>query len=217
MVVRRAKPVRKPPEISSNLDSAFLASPNILASTPLEECCVANLDLLGLRRDTLTATNSIFERVNFSNCWIGALRLRDVRLIGCDLSNAELRGFEATRVEFIDCRLVGMKAFECRWQDVLVENCVARYAQFADGHARTCEFKASQLEDVDFRGADLEGAIFLHGTLERADLTGAKLKGVDLRGTKIDGITLRPQDAAGLIVSAPQAMQLARLLRLVIR
>ena len=53
--------------------------------------------------------------------------------------------------------------------------------------------------------------------LVRADLTGAKLKGADLRGADIEGITARAEDVRGAIVTPAQAMELARLLGLVIR
>lgn len=140
-----------------------------------------------------------------------------MRLINCDFSNAVLRGFEARRVEFLDCRLIGMRAIECRWDDVLVERCDARYAQFRDGHLRTCEFRGSHLGECDLAGADLAATRFANVMLQRADLTGAKLRGADLRGADIEGVALRAEDAEGAIVSAAQAMDLARLLGLIIR
>jgi uncharacterized protein YjbI with pentapeptide repeats len=110
-----------------------------------------------------------------------------------------------------------MKAIECRWRDVLVENCQSRYAQYNDGALCATEFRSTQLEDTDFRGADLKGALFDRSVLVRADLTGAKLNGADLRTTDIDGITARAEDVRGAIVTPAQAMGLARLLGLVIR
>ena len=128
-----------------------------------------------------------------------------------------MRGFEATRVEFIDCRLTGMMAIECRWQDVLIENCDGRYAQISDGKLHTCEFKASNFAEADFRNADLEGTIFTQAILTRADFSHSKLSGVDLGGADIDGIIVGPEEVRGAIVNAPQAMDLARLLGLIIK
>jgi uncharacterized protein YjbI with pentapeptide repeats len=182
-----------------------------------EDCQAAGLDLAGREIRGLTARGSWFERVSFAQCVLPALRLRDVRLVRCDFSNVTARGFEGTRVEFIDCRLIGLKAIECRWQDVLIENCDVRYSQFNDAVLRDCEFKTSQCQESDFRGADLEGSRFAQVSWQRADLTGARLKGIDLRGADIEGWVLRAEDVFGAIVSPVQAMDLARLLGLVIR
>lgn len=159
----------------------------------------------------------MFEAVSFSGCTIAGLRLRDVRMIHCDLSNAELRAFDARRVEFVECRLTGVRAFECRWKDILIENCLARYAQFNDGILKHAEFRNSQFDDCDLRGADLSGAIFDQVVLTRADLTGARLEGADLRGAELEGIAARAEDVRGAIVTPAQAMGLARLLGLDIR
>jgi len=115
----------------------------MLGGLPLEESCAQNIDLSGRKIPSLIVWNSHFDHVSFASCEISSFRLRDVRLVKCDLSNAILRGFEASRVEFIECRLIGMRAIECHWQDVLVENCDMRYAQLNDGKARSCEFRAS--------------------------------------------------------------------------
>ena len=50
-----------------------------------------------------------------------------------------------------------------------------------------------------------------------ADLTGAKLNSADLRGASLDRIVVNAPDVRGAIVNPTQAMELARLLGLVIR
>jgi uncharacterized protein YjbI with pentapeptide repeats len=53
--------------------------------------------------------------------------------------------------------------------------------------------------------------------LNRADFTGAKLRKADLRGADIEAIAVRAEDVAGAIVTPAQAMELSRLLGLVIK
>jgi len=208
-----AAPQRRPPDLPAKLDDL----PSITEGEPLEESRVAGLDLSGSKLSGLSAKSSVFESVSFTGCQIPSPRFRDVRFIKCDLSNATLRGVEATRVEFVDCRLTGMIAIECRWQDVLVENCDGRYLQLNGGRFRSCEFKHSNFSDADFRDSDLEGAIFTRTALNRADLSHSRLKGADLRGAEIGGIVIGPEAVRGAIVSPTQAMDLARLLGLVIK
>jgi uncharacterized protein YjbI with pentapeptide repeats len=209
---------RRPPEnLPSLVDLTPVIDEIVLAGLPLEESYAQNIELSGRKIPSLVAWNSLFDRVSFASCEISSFRLRDVRLVKCDLSNAILHGFEASRVELIECRLIGMRAIECHWQDVLVENCDMRYAQLSDGKARSCEFRECHLGETDLRGADLEGAIFANVLLHRADLSRAKLRGADLRGAEIEGITVRAEDLRGAIVSVVQAVDLARLLGLIIK
>jgi uncharacterized protein YjbI with pentapeptide repeats len=221
MVGKRRKDeaqVRKPPDLLPCTDDLRpVKADAVVAGEPIEESHIAGIDLSGRKVRGLNAKNSIFDGVSFAGCEILSPRLRDVRLVRCDLSNAILRGFEATRVEFIDCRLIGMAAIECHWQDVLIENCDGRYARFNDGRVHTCELRASNFTEADLRATDLEFTIFTHVILNRADLSHSKLRNTDLRGAEIDGIIVGPEDVRGAIVSAGQAMDFARLLGLVIK
>jgi uncharacterized protein YjbI with pentapeptide repeats len=187
-----------------------------LPALPLEDARVESGDLTGAEIPSLSLTGSVLERMVFAQARVQSTLLRDVRFVKCDLSNAVFHRFEARRVEFIDCRLLGMKAIACNWQDVLVENCDARYAQFNGGVVRSCEFKGARLDEADVRGVNLAGTLFRDASLRRADLSGAKLNNANLRGADIDGLVVHAEDLRGALVTPPQAMDLARLLGLVI-
>ena len=208
---------RVPPDLPGKDNLIPVEAERLLADEPIEECLIQEIDLSARRIPSLVALNSVLDQVSFAGSRIVKSRLRDVRLVKCDLSNAVLHGFEATRIEFVDCRMTGMRAVECRWEDVLVENCDLRYAQLSNGQIRSSEFKSCNLGDADLRGGNLEGAIFTNTMLCRADLSKARLRGTDLRGAEIEGVTVQPEDLRGAIVNVAQAMDLARLLGLIIR
>ncbi|NLT69033.1 MAG: pentapeptide repeat-containing protein [Acidobacteria bacterium] len=189
----------------------------LFAGERIEESLVQNLVLSGRKIESLVAWNSIFDNVSLANSRVGKLRLRDVRLIKCDLSNAILQGFEAARVEFVDCRMTGMRACECHWEDVLIENCDLRYAQLSDSRIRSSEFRSCNLSEADLRGVNFESAIFGNAILRQADLSRARLQGIDLSGAEIEGFIVRPEDLRGAIFSAAQAIDLALLLGIVIK
>lgn len=204
---------RIPPENLPGMeDLPPVGTEALLAGEPLEESFTRNVDFSGRMIPSLVVWNSAFDCVSFASSRIGKFRLRDVRLIKCDFSNSILQDFEADRVEFIDCRLIGIRAAECRWQDVLFENCDLRYAQMNDGQIRRSEFRSCQMGEADLRATDLQGAMFTNVMLNNADLSRAKLRGADLRGAEIEGITVRPEDLRGAVVSVTQAIGLARLL-----
>jgi uncharacterized protein YjbI with pentapeptide repeats len=194
---------------------ATLAS--ILEASSFDDTTFTELDLSNQKIAALKGSNLLFDRVSFANCEIATTRLSDVRFTHCDLSNAQLRSFEATRVEFIDCRLVGLNALACRWQDVLLQHCDARFAQLSEGRIRRSEITNSQLREAALTRVDLEGTRFHESVLSHAELTGTKLAGIDLRTTDIEAILLHLEDLRGAIVSPAQAMDLARLLEVIIR
>ena len=210
--------IRTPPDsLPSPEELTPVMAEIMITGTPLEESWARDVDLSGHKIPSLVARNSVFDHVSFANCRIPSFRLQDFRMVKCDLSNAVLHGFEATRVEFIGCRLTGMRASECHCHDVLFEDCDLRYVQLNDSEIRRSEFRASRLEESDLRGTDLQGAIFTNVILHRADLTQAKLRGADLRGAEIEGIAIQPKDLRGAIVSVAQAIDLARLLGVIIK
>jgi len=189
----------------------------LLSGRFVEERRFEDLHLTGQRVGALAVGQSYFDRVSFARCEVGSVKWSDVRLVGCDLSNARFRHFEATRVEFVRCKLVGMNAVGCRWQDVLLEECDASLIQLSDARLERWEARGTQLREAAINSAELKGVRWREVNLREADLAETSLQDVDLRGCELEGITLKVEDLRGAIVSAPQAMELARFLGLVVR
>jgi len=174
-----------------------------------EDCSLYDGDLS--RTDlSLFAAGCLVERCSFSGASLPHAALRDVRFVGCDFSNADLRRAKLRRVEFIDCRMTGLKSLEAEWVETLIENCECSYLQLTDSKMPVSELRGCSLADADFRGVSLKDSTFERCNLARVDLTRATLTDTDFRGAEIDGITLRAGDLNGAIVSAAQAIELAR-------
>jgi len=220
-MAEKTRKIERVREVPRNLPSVHKSQTGtkdrLLDGGHLEDTIFSDLDLSTHRLPELKGSNLLFERVSFANCEIGSMNLVDTRLIGCDLSNSMLRRFEATRVEFLDCKLIGMNAFGCRWDDVLIDHCDARFAQLGEGRLRRCELRSSQLREAGLVRVTFEAAKLIDVVLRQADLAETRLAGIDLSACDIEGITLRVEDLRGAIVSAPQAMELARLLEVVIK
>lgn len=217
IVKAKEPPARHPADIPAELTRLTIEPSDPLETLKLDEHHLVDAKLAGCRIPALLGQLSVVENVSLASAVVSLAKLRDVRFVHCDLSNAIIRGFEARRVEFIDCRLVGLKAIECKWQDVLLRECDARYAQWNDGVFKVSEVNQCHLGEADFRNTDLYGTKFSGVSLQRGDLRGAKLSGCDLRGADLEDITVLAENVRGAIVGAAQAMELAKLLGLVIR
>jgi uncharacterized protein YjbI with pentapeptide repeats len=218
---KKQEPTRDLPRLLHSTEGmpcaeAAVARVMLLEGLPIEEQYFADADLSGERIGSLTVSGSLLERVSLANCEIGSLRLRDVRLTGCDLSNARIRSFEATRVEFLRCRMVGLVGSKSHWQSVLLDTANARFAQLNDSRMRRSEFRETHLGEAVLSRCDLAESRFAQSILRQADLTGSRLNGLDLRSCDIEGLQIGIEDLRGARVSAAQALELTRLLGVVI-
>src|SRR5437764_920880 len=71
----------------------------------------------------------VLQGIGLPGAIIESATWRDVRFIDCDLANAELRTIAAHRVEFVGCRLTGLRLGKSAWSDVLWSGGDQRYAQ----------------------------------------------------------------------------------------
>jgi uncharacterized protein YjbI with pentapeptide repeats len=209
----RKPPQRLPVAGEANVGTAAF----LLEGVPLEDTVFAQIDLSSRRIAAIRGSNMIFDRVSFANSDIGSLRLFDARFMHCDLSNAIFRNFEATRVEFVECRLTGLNALGCRWQDVLLEHCDARFAQFSESRLRRCEIVDSQFRESALNRVEFEATRLREVVLRQADLAETRLAGLDLSSCDIEGIVLHVEDLRGVTVSPAQAMDLARFLEVIVK
>lgn len=203
--------------LPSITDDNLATEDQLLSGRRIEDLIFREIDLSSQRLPELIGSSLLLERVSFANSEIRSTHWTDMRLVRCDLSNAIFRNFTATRVEFVDCKLVGLNAPACKWQDVLLDHCDARFAQLSEGRVRHCEFRSTQLRESALNRIDLEGTQFHDTVLRQADLAGTSLQNIDLRSCDIEGISLRAEDLRGAIVTAAQAMEVVRFLGVVIR
>jgi uncharacterized protein YjbI with pentapeptide repeats len=166
---------------------------------------------------TFVFESCILNRMSFARSKLTDLRLRDVRLVECDFANAEATGMKVTRVEFLNCRLTGLRAVEAECQDLLIADGDAGYAQFRFGTFTTSEFKNCNFGEADFCNSDLHGAILKDCELKNVDMTGARLEGADFRGSRVEGLLATASDLKGAIVDPAQAMIFAEIMGLRIR
>ncbi len=205
---------RQAPQLPKHLHSATLAAIEDhaeYASLALSEADLAHQ----------SATGVLFEQtrlrhVALTQTHLSRLRLIDTRFDACDLSAAGWEKAHIRRGELVGCRLLGTSLIEAQIEDVLVEDCNAEGALFVSARFRSVRFEHCTLRSASFAGADLRDVVFRECDLGQADLRGAKLKGTDLRGSTLEGMQVSAPDLRGAIVEPAQAVQVARLLGIVV-
>lgn len=204
---------RQTPDLSRDL----IAAQEDTATGDLTELCWADRIVEDRKLDRLDGAvlrieNCVVKQVTFSGNVFRSVKLKDVRLIGCDLANVKMMGLHAVRVEFLDCRMTGFQAGEAKCQDLLIQNGDQRYSQFRFSTFERGEFDGCNFDDADFYGADLRGCRFQRCSLRNGEMSEVKLERADLRGSTVDGLRLNAKDVFGATVDASQALVFASLL-----
>lgn len=206
----------KPPDIPDDLSVEGLLDDTVRDRERYEYLALSQLDLAEQRAEYASFEATRFSHVSMRASHFPGLALLDVRLEGCDLANADLYKASLQRVEFIACRLVGLKASEAEFHDVLFKECKGEFALFRSATFKSVRFESCDLAESDFAGADLSGVLFSRCNLTRCDMAGAKLPGADFRGSNIEGLKVGLAELQGAIVDPSQALSFARLLGLVV-
>lgn len=176
----------------------------------------------GLRFDTQSAEDVSFEQLDvrggsFQDAELPLLQAADCRFDTTDFANCSLDKAYLRRVEFVGCRLIGIKLCDADLQDVRFSRCNARLARYWTSSGKSIRFEHCALQEASFDGSNLSGAVFYKCDLSGADFRNARLKGADLRGSTLTGIQVHGKDLAGVIVDPAQALELIQLFGVVVR
>lgn len=159
----------------------------------------------------------VFEKINFNQHDFDHCTLIDCVFDHCDLSNVDLNSSCLRRVEFRHCSLVGIDASVCVMEDVLFQRCNARLSNFSNSQMKNCEMKENRFDecsmnDCRIKGLELDNCVFtgtefLHTSLNKIDFSTSVIEGIALSGPELKGI----------IVSPYQAVDLAKILGIVVK
>ncbi|HBN08628.1 MAG TPA: pentapeptide repeat-containing protein [Cyanobacteria bacterium UBA8530] len=197
------------PDLPSNLAFPLFPPECLEKGGHLGDLALSEWVASGQSAEALTLEFLLIERSVFSGTSFRRLKLRDARLLKCDLSNADWSYAAFDRVEFLEGRLTGLKAIEAKFRDILFAECKADLALFRYASFRDVRFDECNLREADFLGADLRGVSFYGCDLQGANFSGAKLELADFRGARLEGIVLQPADLKGLIIDSDQAIALS--------
>lgn len=181
------------------------------------EAWYRNLNLEGVTRESERASDVTFERlylegVSFKDSKFTQPRLYDATFTTSDLSGCILERAVGQRLEFRDCRALGLGFSGAVLEDLRVAGGDWRYALFLEARLKNTSFENLDLREASFQGANLTGVRFAGCELSRADFRDVNLTGTDFRGSRIRGMIVHPKDVKGAIIGAEQAIDLVHLL-----
>jgi uncharacterized protein YjbI with pentapeptide repeats len=147
-----------------------------------------------VRAHSIQITESKLRGVTLDAPTAPGLRLTDVVLRDCDLSNVDGREGSLTRVEITNSRLVGFGLAGGKARDLKVLDSTLSLGSFAFAELRNVLFERVNLREASFMDARLDSVTFIDCELEpavttrRADFRGVTLTNSTMRGTALDSV-----------------------------
>lgn len=171
-----------------------------------------SINLYGYDIEKCIIRNTVLTQSDFSKASI-----TDVVFYNCDLSNCNFSEANLVRVEFVNCKLVGSKFINSLLYNVYMSECVNKYINLSESSIRDCRFVICNLSNSYIESVEFKNTSFSECNLIGAQLFKTKLNKIDFSDSIIEGIVISPDDLKGVIVSEMQALDLSRLLGLVIK
>lgn len=162
-------------------------------------CILRHCDFRGARWKNVAFTDVIFDHCDFSNSAFPEGYFQRVRFVGCKMLGADWSRARLYNVDARDCqmRLINLNA--AKLNTAAFSDCIAQEAALQS---------FAVLKYVTFTRCDFTRAEFLHTPLKDIDLTACRIDGILLSGAS---------ELRGAIVTPLQALDLSRLLGIVIR
>ncbi len=159
---------------------------------------------------------AVFRGTVFDKWDVESMDFIDVRFEECDLSSCRFIASRFERVEMINCRISGAVFSDTQFQDCRITKTKADYAVFGFAVLKNCFFKETSFDEGNFQNAVFKRVGFEKCTMCGAQLSGAKLSGLDMREVDLRGAGVRIEDLKNVKVTSFQAVELSRLLGVIV-
>lgn len=161
----------------------------------------------------------IFENCKITECDFSRCAFIDVIFKNCDFSNSRFDEGYFRYCEFQSVKWMGCRFPESRLMHVTMTQCNLQYANFDHGaftyiFAKDCDFSHGILSECTVKEFAVKDSRFMETNFFRT-----RLRGMDFTECELAGIIVSDshEELAGAVVSTWQALELARLLGVIIK
>lgn len=158
-----------------------------------------------------------FKNTDFFECEWEYIDGMDIIFENCDLSNIIMSDGSLHRIIFKNCKLIGCDFSGSSIHDLQMYECNAAYSNFSFGNiknmiAQQCDFTQSSFNETKLKNIQINECNFI-----KTEFIHTPLKDIDFSNSNIEGIHISTDSLYGIIVNPYQAMDLAKLLGIIIK
>ena len=169
----------------------------------------------------LDEENLEFKKCIFHNCKVQGKFEKTyftyVIFENCDFSNCSFYESNFNNVYFKNCKFVGSNFIENRLNQINIDNCNFNYSNFNISTLRDCEIKESDFNNSEFEDVTFNKLIIKEDYFIGTRFFKTKLEGIDFTDCEIEGISAEINDVKGMIVNHIQAVEVSKLLGIVVK
>lgn len=182
---------------------------------------IENKKILKLEEIDLNCEDVEFEKCVFKDCKIkGSFEkavFHDVVFENCDFSNCLFREGSFIRVEMRNCKMLGCDFSDSRIYHMASIETFYEYANFSNANLEEVVFNRCDLTNTSLSECKIKHVYFENSKLIRTQFFKTNLANVDISTCEIEGLVVRIEDMHGLIVNSFQAIELSKLIGIVIK
>lgn len=190
------------------------AEDDVIAYRRFSGICIQEEDLSGISFEHV-----IFENCRMVHCSFSGGNFTDVIFRSCELSNCDFSSSYFLRTEIQAVKGIGANFNEARLIHVKIADSNFSYANFNEVRMDRFSALQSDFSEAFLTASRLKDTSVHEVCFNKANFYRTSLKGIDLTTCRISGIviSMEARELKGAVVNMFQAVELAKLLGVVVR
>lgn len=215
----KIKRVKALPRAVRCIDLRNEIAESVKMETDLENLLIEGQCLENEEFNNLYFENVIFDRCTFSKVTMERCSFRNVRFESCVFPNCDFSYSWFHQCEFTGTQLVGVNFGSSNFVDFVLQKSALRYANFTSARFDRSRIIDCDLTDAFFAECKLDNLELEESKFVRTEFFHTALKNVDFSTSELEGICVSEEakELKGAVVNAYQAIELSKLLGLVIK
>ncbi len=191
-------------EIKTKIDDEWIASE------------YSNMDI-HIQKDDIKLDECLFHHVTFQKSHFCQCDFMDVIFENCDCSGMDFSNSLFHRVLFKNCRMIGCDFIDTDLSDVQLIGNQMSLCNFSGSRIKNSKIIQSNLCESRFVDTKIQDSEIDECCFTQAEFIHTPLKDLDFSTSDLNGITLTSDCIPGIMVNAFQAIELSKLLGIVIK
>ena len=141
----------------------------------------------------------------------------DIIFDHCEFENTHFLKCSLYRVQFINCRCMGIEISDSLLDNTLFDSCNNAYSDYGMSTFKKVRYENTNLENSGFIQCTFKDIEFKNVQLDDSDFFNTNLNKVDFSTCQINNIGVSENMLKGIIINTQQAMTFLKLLGIVVK
>lgn len=169
---------------------------------------IENISLTSEQLETMSLSESLFSKVDFTQVRVNRLHVADCDFQGCIFTASKFPESSWHRATIGTARCSGLQITNAFLKNIVFKNSKLEIANFRFSRLDNVAFEDCVLNDVDFYNAQLKNVEFVNCSINKITFANARMINVDISKSFVEAVN-GVQSLRGVTISYDQLLQLA--------